>query len=97
MVEDAFGKTQVEGQPVRRGEIDPRLPFLGAGVIERLRRDLVVHRHPPADGEPLCGGFDGGSVAHFEPAAAEIAVGLPSRIAACKLRHLSELRFPRIG
>src|SRR3954447_1296995 len=28
MVEDAFAKTLVEGQTMRGGEIDPRLPFL---------------------------------------------------------------------
>ena len=33
MVEDAFGKTLVERQPVRGGEVDPCLPFLGAVVL----------------------------------------------------------------
>ena len=32
MVEDAFGKSLDEGQPVRGGEIDPRLPLLGADI-----------------------------------------------------------------
>ncbi len=36
MVEDAFGKTLVEGQPVRGGEIDPRLPLLGAARSRAL-------------------------------------------------------------
>jgi len=32
MVEDALAETLIEGQPVRRREINPRLPFLGAAI-----------------------------------------------------------------
>ena len=36
MVEDAFGKTLVECQPMRRREVNPRLPFLGAACSESV-------------------------------------------------------------
>ena len=47
MVEDALAETVDEGQPVRGGEIDPRLPFLGAVIIERLRRNPELHERSP--------------------------------------------------
>ena len=47
MVENALAKTLVEGQPVRGGEIDPRLPFLGAVVFQRFRRNPELHGYPP--------------------------------------------------
>ncbi len=47
VVEDAQAEALVEGQPVRGGEIDPRLPFLGAVIIERFRRNPELHEHPP--------------------------------------------------
>jgi hypothetical protein len=43
MVEDAFGKTLVEGQPVRSGKVDPRLPFFGAVILQRIRRNPELH------------------------------------------------------
>jgi hypothetical protein len=48
VVEDAFGKALVERQPMRGGEIDPRLPFLGAVVLQRIRRNPELHVHPPS-------------------------------------------------
>src|SRR6202011_105391 len=47
MVEDALAKALVEGEAMRGREIHPRLPFLGAAVIERLRRNPELHEHPP--------------------------------------------------
>ena len=43
MIEDAFAEPLIEGQPVRRREIDPRLPFLGAVVLKRFRRNPELH------------------------------------------------------
>jgi hypothetical protein len=54
VIEDALAKTLIEGQPVRRREIDPRLPFLGAVVFKRLRRNPELH-----DVLPCCLPFDG--------------------------------------
>ena len=48
MVEDAFRKTLLEGEPMRGREIDPRLPFLGAAaVLERFRRYPELHALSP--------------------------------------------------
>jgi hypothetical protein len=55
MVEDALAEPLHEGQPVRGSQIDTRLPFIGAVVSERLRRNPVVHERPPA--LPLDGDF----------------------------------------
>jgi hypothetical protein len=52
MVEDAFGKSLDEGQPVGGCEIDPRLPLLGAALAERFRRNLNCMSFLP---DPLCG------------------------------------------
>jgi hypothetical protein len=32
---------------VRRREIDPRLPFLGAAIVKRFWRNPELHGHPP--------------------------------------------------
>src|ERR1700722_6560630 len=47
VIEDALAETVIEVQPVRRREIDPRLPFLGAVVIKRLRRNPELHGCAP--------------------------------------------------
>jgi len=47
MVEDAFGKSLDESEPVRGGEIDPRLPLLGAILAERFRRNPELHELSP--------------------------------------------------
>src|SRR5664279_4971117 len=47
MVEDAFAEALVEGQPVRGREVDPRLPFLGAVLAKRFRRNPELHEHLP--------------------------------------------------
>jgi hypothetical protein len=43
MVENAFAETLREGEPVRRRKIYPRLPFLGAAILKRLRRNPELH------------------------------------------------------
>ena len=43
MVEDAFAEPMHVGQPMRSREIDPRLPFLGAAMVKRLRRNPELH------------------------------------------------------
>jgi hypothetical protein len=43
VVEDSLAETVHVGEPMRRREIDPRLPFLGAGVPERFRRNPELH------------------------------------------------------
>src|SRR5580698_7051739 len=48
MIEDAFTKTLVEGEPMRRRQIDPRLPFLRAAFAERFRRNPELHECPPS-------------------------------------------------
>jgi len=47
VVEDPLAETLHEGQSVRSRKIDARLPFLGAVVPKRLRRNPELHRHPP--------------------------------------------------
>jgi hypothetical protein len=47
MVEDAFGKSLDEGEPVGGREIDPRLPLLGAALAERFRRNPELHELSP--------------------------------------------------
>jgi hypothetical protein len=32
---------------MRRREIDPRLPFLGAAIIKRFWRNPELHEYPP--------------------------------------------------
>src|SRR4051795_6808997 len=83
MVENAFTEAVHESQAVRGGQVDTRLPFVGAVIPERLRRNPVLHERPPA--LPLDGGLDGSSasVAQIAGEAACIAAGLPSGLAAC--------------
>src|SRR5260221_12124877 len=47
VVEDTLAETLVEGQAMGGGEIDPRLPFLGTVIAERLRRNPVLHERSP--------------------------------------------------
>src|SRR3954454_25333826 len=83
MVENAFTEAVHESQAVRGGQVDTRLPFVGAVIPERLRRNPVLHERPPA--LPLDGGLDrsSASVAQIAGEAACIAAGLPSGLAAC--------------
>jgi hypothetical protein len=37
-------ETLIEGQPVRRRKIDPRLPFLGAAIRKRFWRNPELHK-----------------------------------------------------
>ena len=47
MIEDALAETVHERQPVRGRQIDPRLPFLGANVRKRRRRNPELHERSP--------------------------------------------------
>jgi hypothetical protein len=101
MVEDAFGKTLVERQPMRRGEIDPRLPFLGAAVVECFRRNPVMHELTPA---VLPAPRRGASMAIVEvnvaqsgAAVVEFTAGLPSQFVAPSLLPLWEKVPERSG
>ena len=49
VVEDAFAEAVHAGEPVRGGEIDPRLPFLGAAFGKRLRRNPELHGILPVE------------------------------------------------
>jgi hypothetical protein len=69
---------------VRGGEINPRLPFLGAAVVERFRRNPELHEYPPEFGRPSSGGLGRVMVwmlAQFGAGLAEIAEGLLSGFA----------------
>ena len=45
VVVDEIGHAVAIGQPVARGEVDARLPFLGADLLaDRTEAGLVVHR-----------------------------------------------------
>ena len=47
VVEDPLAETLHEGQAMRRRKVDARLPFLGAVIPERFRRNPELHGHPP--------------------------------------------------
>ena len=47
VVENPLAEILHEGQPVRSRKIDARLPFLGAAILKRFRRNPELHRHPP--------------------------------------------------
>src|SRR6202790_4035256 len=46
VVEDALAEIVHVGEAMRRREIDPRLPFLGAAIVKRLWRNPELHEHP---------------------------------------------------
>jgi hypothetical protein len=52
MIEDAFGKTLIEGEAMRGRKINPRLPFLGAGVVDQVRRNPELHAYAPCTARP---------------------------------------------
>src|ERR1019366_10699477 len=64
MVENAFAEIMHVSQPMRGGEIDPRLPFLDAAFAKRLWRNPELHAYPPvlsAPGRGCCLPFAGDS------------------------------------
>src|SRR5436305_2498719 len=72
VVEDALTETVHEGQPVRSREVDTRLPFIGAVIPERLRRNPELHERPPRSWIVVSAGI----VARIPTKPAEIAAGL---------------------
>jgi hypothetical protein len=49
MIEDSLAEAVHMGEPVRGGEVDPRLPLLGAAFGKRFRRNPELHGILPAD------------------------------------------------
>src|ERR1700676_3204509 len=47
VVEDSLAEAVHEGEAMRSRQIDARLPFLGAAIGKRLRRNPELHGHPP--------------------------------------------------
>src|SRR5712672_160903 len=95
VVEDPLAETLHEGQPVRSRKIDARLPFLGAVIPERFRRNPELHRHPP---NVVCPSAEAWRpythiVAQFETAVAENCSGPP--ISICDAGPPSKERLPR--
>src|ERR1700685_189114 len=51
MIENPFAEAVHIGEAMRGRQFDPRLPFLGAPVVEPFRRDPDLHWHPPVDSD----------------------------------------------
>jgi len=103
MIEDALVEAVHEGESMRRRQIDPRLPLLGAAFPERVRRNPELHDHlprlpasrrrlyllPEAWTVP-----DTPSVAQSGAALTEFTADLPSRFAASPDCRPCESRNP---